>query len=108
MLRGVEGTTRNKLFAGVLIAVGAAILGFVVNIIPPTRAGLSRLDDVFYDWFYSRRSIESRQDQPIVIVTIDDNSLKYIDKELKWGWPWPREFSGRMAKWLSEAGARAI
>ena len=91
-----------------MIALGAVIVGLIVNIIPLTHAGLSRLDDVFYDWFYSLRPIESRQDQPIVIVAIDENSLKYIDTELKWGWPWPREFYGRMAKWLDGAGAKAI
>jgi adenylate cyclase len=108
MLRGVEGTTRNKLIAGIVIALGTTLLGWLLQALPATNNALARLDDVFYDWFYHLRPIESRQDQPIVIVTIDENSLKYIDRELKWGWPWPREFYGRMAKWLDGAGAKAI
>lgn len=107
-LRGVDGTTRNKLLAALLVAGGAVVLSVLLCLLPLTRNGISSLDHVFYDWFYRLRPIESRHDQPIAIVAIDQNSLKYIDKELKYGWPWPREFYGLMAKWLEKAGAKAI
>ena len=106
-LPGVEGSTRNKLFAALLIAAGAVVVSVILNLIPTTHNGLAILDNVFYDWFYQLRPIESQQDQPIVIVAIDDNSLKYINKELKMGWPWPRQFYGMMAEWLGNAGAKA-
>jgi len=107
-LQGVDGTTRNKLFAAIVIAAGAATLSLILIFIPLTPAGLTLLDNVFYDWFFQLRPAASRADQPIAIVAIDQNSLTYIDKELKYGWPWPREFYARMAQWLDRAGARAI
>lgn len=47
-------------------------------------------------------------DPDIVVVAIDDASIRNLSEAYNVNWPWPREFYGLVARYLSEAGARAV
>ena len=47
-------------------------------------------------------------DPDIVVVAIDDVSIRNLSDAYRVNWPWPREFYGLVTRYLSEAGARAI
>ena len=44
----------------------------------------------------------------VVIVCIDQKSIDFFDKNNDITWPWPREFHGRLVRYLTECGAKAI
>jgi adenylate cyclase len=84
-----------------LVALGAENLPVVRNVV-------SRGDDTFYDAFYRLRPFEDQTDGPVVIIAVDDKSLKDVDDKRGFGWPWPRDFWGYLAKYLDQSGAKAI
>lgn len=47
-------------------------------------------------------------DPDIVVVAIDDASIRNLSEVYKVNWPWPREFYGLVARYMSDAGARAV
>ena len=47
-------------------------------------------------------------DPDIVVVAIDDASIENFSKAYGVHWPWPREFYGLVARYLSGAGAHAV
>ncbi|MHB9028169.1 MAG: CHASE2 domain-containing protein [Candidatus Latescibacterota bacterium] len=68
---------------------------------------LAGLDGKYYDFLTRlRRSTPTPRDQ-VVIVVVDQNSLTGYDRDGH-GWPWPREFHGRLVEFLSECGAKSI
>lgn len=48
-----------------------------------------------------------REDNSVVMVAIDQNSLTYFQKQGQ-SWPWPREFYAVMVRYLHKAGAKVI
>ncbi len=69
---------------------------------------LNRLDDVLYDALYRRRPPLGMQNSDVVIVVVDDESLKVFDEVKHFGWPWPRTFWAAIIPYLQSCGARAI
>ncbi|SCY02276.1 CHASE2 domain-containing protein [Desulfoluna spongiiphila] len=47
-------------------------------------------------------------DADIVMVAIDDASIRNFSEAYNVNWPWPREFYGLVARYLAEAGARTV
>jgi adenylate cyclase len=47
-------------------------------------------------------------DTDIVVVAIDDASIRNLSEVYRVNWPWPREFYGLVARYLSDAGARTV
>jgi adenylate cyclase len=74
--------------------------------VPPTASNF--ISDAFYTWFYRQRPVESQQSSDVVILTVDQRSLDYIDEHHHFGWPWPREFWPWAVKYAQEAGARCV
>jgi len=74
------------------------------------RAGWGYLLDYgqFYNWFYSFRKAEDRSKNNVVIVAVDDEAEKEMDASKHFGWPWPREFWGKMIGFLADSGARCV
>ncbi|MGE5608204.1 MAG: CHASE2 domain-containing protein [Bacillota bacterium] len=96
-----------------LAAAGAIVLvAWLIAMLPrttaTTRAILDRANEFFYDTYYRLRPITSRTDGPVVIVAVDDRSLKAVNETLKYGWPWPRELWGHIVTYLDKAGAKAV
>ncbi len=56
------------------------------------------------DWRFEWRGVESVEDSPIVLVTIDDYSYEALSSQ----WPWPRSYYARVIENLTRAGAKVI
>jgi adenylate cyclase len=82
---------------GMLLWSPWRVLGFV-----------GALDRVFYDSLYRLRAPEDLRNGPVVIVAVDDQSVEAIDRAYQKGWPWPREYWGKMVTYLDAVGAKAI
>jgi adenylate cyclase len=87
-----------------MIAAAATIITAALASLGATR----RVDDVIYDSLYRLRAPEDKSAGPVVIVAVDDASLEAVGKALHFGWPWPREFWGRIVQYLETCGARAV
>lgn len=98
---------KRALAVGV-IAIAAWIIAWLPRWIAPLHGPVQRADEFFYDAYYKLRPIEDRRGGPVVIVAADQRSLDQVNRSLKFGWPWPRELWGRIATYISNAGARAI
>src|SRR6476661_4276069 len=107
-VRWTEIRISRRWWAAAAIAVACSALGLILW--APVRVlGVVRtLDNVFYDSLYRLRGIESKQDGPIVIVTVDEPSIADIGKRWHKGWPWPRDYWGKIVSYLDSAGAKAI
>jgi len=92
--------TRKKLTTLLGVTIAAFILAYVVSFIPVLRS----LELKTIDWRFSWRGIESVDDSPIVIVTIDDQSMESLPDR----WPWPRSYYAHVVDNLTEAGAKVI
>src|SRR4051812_41606583 len=91
-------TTRQsgqKWLAALVIAAGATLLAVAWRNTAVLSKPLGRVDDFLYDQVYGLRTPEDRTNGNVVIVAIDDDSLKKMDEglldEKRIGWPWPRE-----------------
>lgn len=87
-----------------VIAAGATLLALAVAALPIGR----RADDLVYDTLYRLRTPQDLSNGPVVIVAVDDASVSAVGKSLGFGWPWPREFWGRIVQYLEQSGARAV
>ncbi len=92
--------TRKNLTALLGVTLIAFFLAYVVSFIPVLRS----LELKTIDWRFSWRGIESVDDSPIVIVTIDDQSMESLPDR----WPWPRSYYAHVVDNLTKAGARVI
>jgi adenylate cyclase len=102
-----EYRSYQRWLAAVVIAVSCAVVG--VGLWAPVRVlgAVGMLDHVFYDSLFRLRPAEGKQDGPIVIVAVDDQSIEALG-ERKVGWPWPRKYWGQMVSYLDSAGAKAV
>jgi len=83
--------------------------GLLLLLLPFLLTG--RLDLVEYrglDWLHRHFPDKSRLSRDIVIVYIDQKSIDAFRREMNIGWPWPRDFYGRVVQFLAAAGVRAI
>ena len=96
----------------ILIAAAVIALVCLAQALPrvlPRFDVFQRLEWMTYDW-------RARQVAPATSVTatnlgavfIDDDSLKAINDNYQFTWPWPRQLYGRLAGELSAEGAKAI
>ena len=68
-----------------------------------------RLEWMTYDW-RMRRAVSSASQVATNLgaVFIDDDSLKAINDNFQFSWPWPRQLYGRLIGELSAQGAKAV
>ncbi len=101
-----------KWLAAATIASLAFLFALVLHRAPRVSIAIGRLDEVLYDSFYRLRKPVDRQAGPVVIVAVDDKSLRAIDQGYvngnAYGWPWPRDFWGEIVTYLNACGARAV
>lgn len=102
----------RKVIAGIAIALIASAGAIALRYAPGTRVALGKLDDLLYDSFYRLRPLEDRTHGPVVIVAVDQRSLDDLNNpapgKKAFGWPWPREFWGRVVEYLNRSGAKVI
>ena len=78
-----------------------ALILVILSVLLYQFQGLTRSDNLFYD--LESAKITSPVDENIVIVAIDDASLKKLGR-----WPWSRAIHARMLNRLSTSGVKAI
>ena len=102
----------RKLGAAGLIALLSCGLSVAVAHTPGLRIATGKLDNLLYDSFYRLRPIEDQSGGPIVIVAVDDKSLRQMSHpgpgKTGFGWPWPRQYWGALVDYMNAAGARAV
>lgn len=102
----------RKLVAAIAIAAFASVLALGARHAPFASIPLSKLDDLLYDSLYRLRPAEDRTGGPVVIVAVDDKSLRELAEngigKTSYGWPWPRFFWGYVAQYLDQCRARAV
>src|SRR5438067_7037648 len=98
----------RKFATAVVIAVASMAFALFAATVPPLSRQVKRLDEAFYDALYKSRKPESKLDSDIVIVVVDDKSVKQMIADLHYRWPWPREFWGAIFKFLERYGAKVI
>lgn len=95
----------RKVTAGLLIGAGSAI---VVLALAWTRlAGLDDIDLRLYDWSLRRLASPSSVNHDIILVEINDASLRDY-AEAVGRWPWPRVLQSNLIDFLQRAPARVI
>ena len=102
----------RKLIAAIAIAAFASVLALGARHAPYASIPLAKLDDLLYDSLYRLRPTEDRTGGPVVIVAVDDKSLKELREngvgKTSYGWPWPRQFWGYMTQYFGKCGAKAV
>ena len=96
----------------ILIAATVIALVCLLQALPqvyPKFDALQRLEWMTYDW-RARQALSSSSSAATNLgaVFIDDDSLKVINDNFQFTWPWPRQLYGRLAGELSAEGAQAI
>lgn len=92
-----------RLLRGLAFAAGAAGLALLVGLLPLARTAELKL----YDWRTRLSAGSAAAPDDVVLVTIDDDSLKRMEP-LVGRWPWPRLVHALLIDYLAGGGARAI
>jgi adenylate cyclase len=107
----IEQTGRNRLrrlLIGAAFGIGAAALALLLGLTPLLRTAELKL----YDWRVRATTggganAGTQQDDAIVLVQIDDDSLKRMEP-LVGRWPWPRLVHAALIDYLAAAGSKAV
>jgi len=96
----------------ILIAAVVMVLVCLAQALPrffPRFDMFQRLEWMTYDW-RMRRAVSSASQVATNLgaVFIDDDSLKAINDNFQFSWPWPRQLYGRLIGELSAQGAKAV
>jgi adenylate cyclase len=92
----------RKVLLALAIAVVSVLLTLLLSQVPLVDRWENQIRDVLFRDFQARQSVDEA-----VIVTIDQNSLDYFQRDGTL-WPWPRTFYGAAVEYLSYCEARAI
>lgn len=103
-----SSTILPRVLAVLAVAVGSAAVSLALAMPFVADSPVHTVDRAFYDWFFRLRPPEPQQDGPVAIVAIDARSLVEVDEAIRFGWPWPRDGWPMMARYLQDAGARAV
>ncbi len=95
-----------------LICLGIIGAGLLLQALPHWAPGFDlfrRLEWITYDWRMKQACAHSSAEATSLgAVLIDEESLTYINRQLGFQWPWPRQYYGRLVKLLKGQGAQAI
>ena len=91
----------KKKFPWIDIAIGVLVTAVVLVVFHFQWA--DPMEYKLYDMRAKLRAQKSVNDSPIILVGINDESIRSIGR-----WPWPRTYIADAVKQLSEAGAKVI
>src|SRR4051794_39283254 len=97
-----------KLAASTAIALATSAIALVLTGLPPNISPLPSVDWLCYDFAFRTRSQQDLPDRRVVILAIDDASLKNVARNFQLYWPWPRETWASVIKYADRAGAAAV
>jgi len=71
---------------------------------------LDRLEMGSLDWRFQALPRHEGTSSPadIVIVTVDQASIEFVEDRMRQRWPWPRQFLGKLIDHFRAGGARAV
>ncbi|MBN2494071.1 MAG: adenylate/guanylate cyclase domain-containing protein [Deltaproteobacteria bacterium] len=93
-----------RLLEGLSIGLGCAVMGcalWALDLIEP-------LDRLAIDFMQRSWSRPGSADPDIVLVAIDDASLKQFKEKMHISYPWPRDAYGLVLDYLQKAGCRGV
>ncbi len=91
-----------------VIALVSTTLALMAENVRPLNRSVEEWDNSLYNSFYPSRKPESKENSEIVIVVVDDKSVKQMIDNFHYRWPWPREFWGAIVKTLQRYGAKVV
>ena len=97
----VKFLLNNKLLNVFITGCAGALIALSISVCPFTNFYIRGLDYVFSD-SWMRLSASGGQ-VPIILVTIDDNSINHVGP-----WPWRRSTYGKIVDVLARSGARLV
>ena len=95
----------RKIAAGLLLGAGSALIVLILAV--AQLGGLDRLDFQLYDWSLRRLANPGLVNQDIVLVEINDASIRDYSPAVG-RWPWPRVLQSNLIDFLQRAPARVI
>jgi adenylate cyclase len=98
----------RKLATALAIALASAALALLLATVPPLGGSIRNIDSAVYDSFFRQRTPESKYNGDVVIVAVDDISIKQMVEAQHLRWPWPRNLWGDALKWLQKCGAKVV
>src|ERR1700678_1328748 len=107
-IRLPQHNTGRSVFAAFVIAFATGVALMAWSGIPALWTPLHLLDLTFYDAFYRSRPITDQTSSDVVMIAIDQKSLDAIDKQLHYGWPWPRATWAAIIQFVNRHHARAL
>jgi len=93
----------RKVIAGLLLGVGSALVVLLLG----WTGVLDKLELQLYDWSLRQRSDPKSVNQDIVLVEINDASIRDYSEAVG-RWPWPRVLQSNLIDFLRRAPARVI
>ncbi|HOC16947.1 MAG TPA: adenylate/guanylate cyclase domain-containing protein [Vicinamibacterales bacterium] len=94
---------RRRLLAGASLGLAAAVLAFLVGLVPFAET----VELKTYDWRIRLTASPSEARRDIVLVAIDQASIRSLEP-LVGRWPWPRFIHGTLLDFLARAPAKAV
>ena len=95
----------RKVVAGLLLGTGSALI--ILFLGWAKLAGLDEIDRRLYDWSLRRLANPAAVNQDIVLVEINDASIRDYAPAVG-RWPWPRVLQSNLIDFLQRAPARVI
>jgi adenylate cyclase len=93
----------RKVLVGLLLGAGTALVVLVLG----WTGVLDKLELQLYDWSLRQRSDPTAVNQDIVLVEINDASIRDYSEAVG-RWPWPRVLQSNLIDFLQRAPARVI
>jgi len=69
---------------------------------------LDKLEYIVYDWRVQALFKQHKANSSIVLISVDQSSLEWMQEEQSIGWPWPREMYGVLTAFAKAGGAKTI
>ncbi|MGH7177255.1 MAG: CHASE2 domain-containing protein [Tepidisphaeraceae bacterium] len=99
---------RLRLAVALGFASAATLIALGAQSVHPASVPLNLLNDLAYDSLYQVSGEYPNPDSAVVIIAVDESSLRAMEQSRHFGWHWPREFWGLLAQYLQRCGARAV
>ena len=93
----------RRLSVALAIGVGASLFAWIIG----TTGLAARLENATFDVRLAREAKRPASDSPIVIVLIDESSVRELAR-LFGAWPWPRRVHAAAVNFFGRAGARMV
>src|SRR5690349_17342112 len=98
----------SRLATAAAITLVTSAVAMVLAGLPPSVSPLASIDWLFYDFAFRTRAPEDVSDRRVIILAVDDASLKNVARNFQLYWPWPRETWAKIIQYADRAGASAI